>query len=111
MEPSYASLLHIAVSLVAALAAGPLIAWWRREGGVILSAAGGFLAALLLGQAKETYDLLTNPWHMTAADLRADSAEDMGCNLVGATVGALLFMAAVAAISAVRRRARAARAR
>jgi hypothetical protein len=100
--PPEAPLLHFAVSCAAVLAAGSFIGLLRRDCGVFLAAAGGVLAAIALGELKEVRDLLENPWSLSPAALRADSASDMGWNLVGAVAGAAILIAVALAARTVR---------
>ena len=101
--PPEAPFLHFLVSSTVVLGAGCAVRLARREAGALLAAAGGFLAAVAAGEAKEVHDLLSNPWGMSAADLRADSASDMAWDLCGAAAGALALLAVAAAVWALRR--------
>ena len=97
MEPN-GSLYHFLASFAIVLASGPaLFLALRRTPPLLLTLASG-LAALAVGLAKEFYDLAENPWALSAAQLRADSAGDMGWNLAGAAAGAALLLATFRAV-------------
>ncbi len=98
MPPSGASY-HFAISLGLAFLAGPAWALLRRSHGAISMAVFAFLAAMTAGLAKEVHDLIANPWRLSPADLRADSACDMGWNLAGSLAGVTILLVVLAAVA------------
>jgi len=88
----------LAVVLVAAAAN-------RRRLGAYRASLAAFASILTLGQLKEVFDLARNPWSLSPAELRLDSALDMGWNLAGALCGAAAWAAIAGALGWLGRQA------
>jgi hypothetical protein len=105
MPPSGAEY-HFAISLGIALLAGPAWAFFRRSASALPMAAASFITVMAVGLGKEIHDLLTNPWKMSPADLRADSASDMAWDLAGGLAGIAVLLVLLGLASVLARLSR-----